>query len=48
MIYNFKIKLLINDIKVEITGDIQKRLKDSTWKEPVNINKCKHYSKCLR
>ena len=30
--------LEIGDIKVEIMGDIQKRLGDQTWEEPVKVD----------
>lgn len=30
--------LMIDGIKVEIMGDIQKRLKDGTWEAPVDLN----------
>jgi hypothetical protein len=33
--------LLIDGIKVEIMGDISKRLQDGTWEEPVNLNRYK-------
>src|SRR5437763_13648916 len=33
--------LLIEDIKVEIMGDISKRLEDGTWEEPVNLERYK-------
>jgi hypothetical protein len=31
--------LMIDDIKVEIMGDIQKRLEDNTWEDPVDLIK---------
>ena len=30
--------LIIDDIRVEIMGDIQKRLKDGSWEEPVDLH----------
>lgn len=33
--------LLINDIKVEIMGDISKRLEGGTWENPVNLERYK-------
>ncbi len=31
--------LMIDGIKVEIMGDVQKKLKDGTWEEPVDVTK---------
>jgi len=38
--------LNINDIKVEIMGDIQKRLPDGTWEPPVTIVDKTHLVNC--
>jgi len=35
--------LKIEGIKVEIMGDIQKRLQDHTWEEPVRLEDHKHW-----
>ena len=35
--------LLINGIQVEIMGDIQKRLADGTWEEPVDLERYKRF-----
>jgi len=35
--------LMIDGIKVEIMGDVQKRLEDGSWEQPVDINKYKHF-----
>jgi hypothetical protein len=35
--------LLLEGIKVEIMGDIQKRLADGTWEAPVDLNRHKRY-----
>ena len=35
--------LVINGIKVEIMGDIQKRLADGTWEEPVDLERYKRF-----
>jgi hypothetical protein len=37
-------KLMIDGIKVEIMGDIQKRLEDGSWENPVNL---KHHKKVV-
>lgn len=37
--------LMIDDIKVEIMGDIQKRLEDGTWEEPVDL---KHHKRAVK
>jgi hypothetical protein len=37
--------LTLNDITVEIMGDIQKKLKDGTWGETVNVNNYKEVVK---
>jgi hypothetical protein len=34
-------KLMIDEIKVEIMGDIQKRCEDGSWEEPVDLSKYK-------
>jgi hypothetical protein len=35
--------LMIDGIKVEIMGDIQKRLDDGSWEDPVNLEKYKKF-----
>jgi len=35
--------LMIDDIKVEIMGDIQKRLEDGTWEDSVDLNRYKRF-----
>jgi len=35
--------LTIDGIKVEIMGDIAKRLEDGTWEEPVDLERCKQF-----
>lgn len=35
--------LTIDDIKVEIMGDISKRLEDGTWEEPVDLERYKQF-----
>ncbi len=35
--------LIIDGIKVEIMGDIQKRLRDGNWENPVDLNKYKRF-----
>jgi len=37
--------LMIDGIKVEVMGDIQKRLEDGTWEEPVDLN---HYKRVIK
>jgi len=37
--------LMVDGIKVEIMGDIQKRLEDGTWEEPVDLNRYKRVVK---
>jgi len=37
--------LMIDGIKVEIMGNIQKRLEDGTWEEPVDLNRYKRIVK---
>lgn len=36
-------ELIIDGIKVEIMGDIQKRLEDGNWEEPVNLERYKRF-----
>ncbi|ABV34118.1 MULTISPECIES: nucleotidyltransferase domain-containing protein [Pseudothermotoga] len=36
-------KLIIDGIKVEIMGDIRKRLEDGNWEDPVDLNKHKRF-----
>jgi aminoglycoside-2''-adenylyltransferase len=38
-------KLLIQEIEVEIIGDVQKWLEDGTWEEPVPVGRHKHWIK---
>jgi hypothetical protein len=35
--------LMIDGIRVEIMGDIQKRLEDGSWEEPVDLNRYKRF-----
>ncbi len=36
-------ELSINGVKVEIMGDIQKRLEDGSWEKPVNLEQYKRF-----
>src|SRR6266436_1242820 len=36
-------ELLINGVKVEIMGDIQKRREDGSWEEPVDLEQYKQF-----